>query len=136
MSDFTRSYVLRFAAGLLATIFTIALIAYLSSTPWGQKTIVDCSGCPPTADACLCLTPEPTPDHGWFPCTLSNGVQAMCSIGGALQGDAYIPAAPYYQAPASSTFGYQYGFNVGDMSFGFGLGAGGINYVPMPMGGE
>jgi hypothetical protein len=60
----------------------------------------------------------------------------MCSIGGALQGDAYIPAAPYYQAPASSTFGYQYGFNVGDMSFGFGLGAGGINYVPMPMGGE
>jgi len=95
-----------------------------------QPADVDCSGCPPTADACLCVTPEPTPDHGWFPCTLSNGVQAMCSIGGGSVSEAYAPAVPDYQAPASG-FGYQYGYNLRSADFGFGFGWGGINYLSM-----
>ena len=61
MDDFTRYYVLRFTGCLLATILTLALIAYILSTPWGQGPAVDCSGCPVTADACLCVTAVPEP---------------------------------------------------------------------------
>jgi hypothetical protein len=61
MDDFTRYYVLRFTGVLLATILTLALIAYILSTPWGQGPAVDCSGCPVTADACLCVTAVPEP---------------------------------------------------------------------------
>jgi hypothetical protein len=54
----------------------------------------------------------------------------MCSIGGGSVSEAYAPAVPDYQAPASG-FGYQYGYNLRSADFGFGFGWGGINYLSM-----
>jgi hypothetical protein len=112
-------------SGLAVAVFLVFFLLSQFASGCVAGPAVDCSGCPRTADACLCPTVVPTPDHGWFPCTLSNGVQAMCSIGGA----AYSPA---YSVPAAG--GLQLGWNITDGSIGLGLGAEGINLVPLGAG--
>lgn len=109
----------------------VALAIYFGKDPTAR---LDCSGCPVTADACMCVEFEPEPPlaerRGWFPCILSNGVEAQCLVGGSTE---TIPAPQQidFQPAAADGMRIQYGWNLMRGGFGLGIGENGLNYVPI-----